>query len=180
MPLLIWFSPLELEPQTKHRFAIGAFMVIAWITQAAEFALAGFIGCFLFWALGVAPFNVAFRGFANNTAWFLFGAMLIGLIASKSGLARRLAYAVMVRVGISYSRILLGLVITDFLLTFIVPSGLARVVILAAIALALVEAFRAERGSNIACGMFLVLTYTGNIFDKMLLAGPGRSRRPAS
>ena len=59
------------------------------------------------------------------------------------------------------------------LLTFIVPSGLARVVILASIALALVEAYQAVRGSNIARGMFLILTYTGNIFDKMILAGAG-------
>ena len=173
VPVLIWFLPLQLDPRTQHMFAIGAFMIIAWITQAAEFALAGFIGCFLFWALGVAPFKVAFAGFADHTAWFLFGAMLIGLIAEQSGLARRLAYTVMRRVGISYSRILLGLVITSFLLTFIVPSGLARVVILAAIALALLEAFQAPRGSNTARGMFLVLTYTGNIFDKMLLAGAG-------
>ena len=173
VPVLIWFLPLQLEPRIKHMFAIGAFMIIAWITQAAEFALAGFIGCFLFWALGVAPFNVAFAGFANHTAWFLFGAMLIGLVADRSGLARRLAYTVMGYMGISYARILLGLVITSFLLTFIVPSGLARVVILAAIALALLEAFQAPRGSNTARGMFLVLTYTSNIFDKMVLAGAG-------
>lgn len=173
VPVLIWFAPLQLEPRIRHMFAIGTFMIIAWITQAAEFALAGFIGCFLFWALGVVPFKVAFAGFADHTAWFLFGAMLIGLIADRSGLARRLAYTVMGHVGISYSRILLGLVITSFLLTFIVPSGLARVVILAAIALALLEAFQARRGGNTARGMFLVLTYTGNIFDKMLLAGAG-------
>lgn len=173
IPALIWFLPLQLEPRTKHMFAIGAFMIIAWITQATDFALSGFIGCFLFWALGVAPFNVAFAGFANHTAWFLFGAMLIGLVADRSGLARRLAYTVMGRVGISYSRILLGLIITSFLLTFVVPSGLARVVILAAIALALLEAFQARRGDNVARGMFLVLTYTGNIFDKMVLAGAG-------
>jgi len=171
VPVLIWFSPLPIEPRVKHMFAIAAFMIIAWITQAMEYALAGFIGCFLFWALRVAPFNVSFAGFANHTAWFLFGAMLIGLVADRSGLARRLAYTVMRRVGISYPRILLGMIITSFLLTFIVPSGLARVVILAAIALALLEAFQAGRGSNIARGMFLVLTYTANIFDKMLLAG---------
>ena len=173
IPLVIWFSPIHLAPQTKHGFAILAFMVIAWITQAAEFALAGFVGCFLFWALGVVRFDVAFSGFSSGTAWFLFAAMLIGLIASKSGLARRLAYTVMRRVGITYPRVLLGLIITNFLLTFIVPSGLARVVILASIALALVEAYQTARGSNIARGMFLVLTYTGNIFDKMILAGAG-------
>jgi solute carrier family 13 (sodium-dependent dicarboxylate transporter), member 2/3/5 len=173
VPIGVWFAPLPLEPQTQHAFAIVGFMVIAWITQAMEFALAGFIGCFLFWALGIVRFEQAFSGFANDTPWFLFAAMLIGLMTSKTGLARRLAYNIMLMVGSSYPRILLGLIITDFLLTIIVPSGLARVVILAAIALALCEAFNAQRGSNIARGMFLVLTYTANIFDKMIIAGAG-------
>jgi di/tricarboxylate transporter len=68
VPLAIWFAPLDLEPQTKHAFAIVGFMVIAWITQAMDYALAGFIGCFLFWALGIVRFPVAFSGFANDTA----------------------------------------------------------------------------------------------------------------
>jgi hypothetical protein len=173
LPLVIWFAPLDLEPQTKHTFAIVAFMVVAWITQAVDYALAGFIGCFLFWALGIVRFPVAFSGFANDTAWFLFGALLIGAIATRSGVARRLAFTVMLRVGVTYPRILLGLIVTDFLLTFVVPSGIARVVIMAAIALGLVEAFDATRGSNVARGMFLIITYTANIFDKMIIAGAG-------
>jgi solute carrier family 13 (sodium-dependent dicarboxylate transporter), member 2/3/5 len=173
IPVCLWFAPLSLAPQTQHGLAIVCFMVVAWITQAMEFAIAGLVGCFLFWALRVVPFNVAFSGFANDTPWFLFAALLLGRIAGKSGLARRLAYSVMLRVGTTYSRILLGLIVTDFLLTFIVPSGLARVAILATIALALIEGFRAEKGSNIARGMFLIMTYTGNLFDKMILAGAG-------
>jgi anion transporter len=173
VPIAVWFAPLGLAPQTQHGFAIICFMVLAWMTQAMEFAIAGFIGCFLFWALGVVKFPVAFSGFANDTPWFLFAALLIGRIAGKSGLGRRLAYSVMLRVGATYPRILLGLILTDFLLTFIVPSGLARVAILATIALALIEAFRAEKGSNVARGMFLIMTYTGNLFDKMILAGAG-------
>ena len=171
VPLAIWFAPIDLEPTTKHGLAITTFMVIAWITQAMEYAVAGLIGCFLFWALKVVSFNVAFSGFASDTAWFLFGALLIGAIATKSGVARRLAFFIMLRIGITYPRILLGLIVTDFLLTVIVPSGLARVVILAAIALGLAEAFGARQGSNVARGMFLIITYTANIFDKMIIAG---------
>ena len=52
----------------------------------------------------------------------------------------------MLRIGITYPRILLGLIVTDFLLTFIVPSGIARVVIMASIALGLAEAFQIETG----------------------------------
>jgi solute carrier family 13 (sodium-dependent dicarboxylate transporter), member 2/3/5 len=173
VPLAVWFAPLPLEPVTKHGFAIVAFMVIAWITQAMDYALAGFVGCFLFWALGIVKFPVAFSGFANDTAWFLFGALLLGVIATRSGIARRLAYFIMLRIGTTYPRILLGLIVTDFLLTFIVPSGIARVVIMASIALGLAEAFNAPPGNNMSRGMFLVLSYTANIFDKMIIAGAG-------
>jgi solute carrier family 13 (sodium-dependent dicarboxylate transporter), member 2/3/5 len=173
VPLVVWFAPLPLEPLTKHGFAIVGFMIIAWITRAMDYALAGFVGCFLFWALGVVRFPVAFSGFADDTAWFLFGALLLGVIATRSGVARRLAYFIMLRVGITYPRILLGLILTDFLLTFIVPSGIARVVIMASIALGLAEAFKSGVGSNVSRGMFLVLSYTANIFDKMIIAGAG-------
>ena len=162
VPLAVWFAPL-LEPVTKHGFAIVGFMIIAWITQAMDYALAGFVGCFLFWALGIVRFPVAFSGFANDTAWFLFGALLLGVIATRSGIARRLAYFIMLRIGTTYPRILLGLIITDFLLTFIVPSGIARVVIMASIALGLAEAFKAGPGNNLSRGMFLILSYTVNI-----------------
>jgi solute carrier family 13 (sodium-dependent dicarboxylate transporter), member 2/3/5 len=173
IPVAIWFMPVDVEPTTKHGLAIAMFMVVAWITQVMDYSVTGLIGCFLFWGLGVVRFPVAFSGFANDTAWFLFSALLLGVIATRSGVARRLAYMVMLRIGTTYPRILLGLIVTDFLLTFIVPSGVARLVIMAAVALGLVEAFRAETGSNVARGMFLVLTYTANIFDKMIIAGAG-------
>jgi len=174
VPALIWFAPLPLAPVTKHGMAIAALMILGWATEAAEPALVGFIGCFLFWALKIVPdFRGAFSGFASDTAWFLFGALLIGAIATKSGLARRLAYLVMMRVGVSYSRLLLGLIVTDFLLTLIVPSGLARVVIMASISLGLVEAFRLGPGSNVGRGVFLIITYTAGLFDKMIIAGAG-------
>lgn len=171
VPPLVWFTPSPLQPVTQHAFAIVGFMVVAWITRAMDYALAGFIGCFLFWALRIVTFPVAFSGFANDTAWFLFGALLLGVVATRSGIARRIAYFVMLRVGVTYPRILLSLIVTDFLLTFIVPSGIARVVIMASIALGLAEAFNSPPGSNVSRGMFLVLSYTANIFDKMIIAG---------
>ncbi|HKQ73735.1 MAG TPA: SLC13 family permease [Blastocatellia bacterium] len=171
VPITIWFAPLELELTAKRALAIALFIIIAWITEALDHALAGLIGCYLFWALGVVKFNVAFSGFANDTAWFLFGAVLFGAMATKSGLARRLAFLVILRVGKTYPQILLGLILSDFLLTFLVPSGIARVVILGAVALGLTEAFGLSKGSNVGRGMFLILTYTAGIFDKMIIAG---------
>ena len=171
VPLAVWFAPLQLEPRPRHALAITLGVVIAWITQAFDHALAGLMGCYLYWALGVVKFETAFYGFSNSTPWFLFGALLFGVMATKSGIARRLAYMVMRRVGHSYARLLLGLILSDFLLTFLVPSGIARVVLMAAVALGLIEAFGVGPGSNIGRGMFIILTYTATVFDKMVIAG---------
>jgi anion transporter len=92
-------------------------------------------------------------------------------MAAQTGLARRLAYSVMSVAGISYARILLGIIVVDFLMTFIVPSGVSRVVILAAICIGIVEAFGVAPRSNISRGLFIIFTYSATIFDKMLIAG---------
>jgi di/tricarboxylate transporter len=97
--------------------------------------------------------------------------MLFGMMASKTGLARRIAYLVMLRIGSTYSRLLLGLIVSNFLLTFVAPSGIARVILMATIALGLIEAFGLDLKSNVARGMFIVLTYTTGIFDKVVIAG---------
>src|SRR5437667_1909343 len=142
-PLLLialWFAPTHQSPAAQHAIAIAALMIIFWATEALDHALAGCIGLFLFWALGVAEFERAFSGFSNETPWFLLGAILIGAMANKSGMAQRIAYSMVTRIGTSYSRLLLAFIIVDFVMTFLIPSGIARVTILASIAAGTVQA----------------------------------------
>ncbi len=141
----------------EHAIAISLFMILAWAFEALSPGLAGLIGCYLYWALGVVSVDVAFSGFADDTPWFLLAAILFGALAIKSGLARRIAFGVMLRAGTTYSRLLLGLIVADALITFCVPSGVPRVIIMAAIALGVNEAFGLEKGSNISRGMLWCL-----------------------
>ncbi len=171
IPTALWLLPLHLDPRAQHAIAISLFMILAWATEIMDHGLTGLLGCYLFWASGIVRFDVAFSGFADDTPWFLMGAILFGTMAAKSGLARRLAYLVTIRVGTSYSRLLLALILSDFLLTFLVPSGMARVTIMAAVAIGLIEAFGLGVGSNVGRGMFLILTYTAGVFDKSIIAG---------
>src|SRR5207302_3874961 len=137
----IWFAPLTIPPAAQGAMAISSFMILAWMTNIMEYGAAGLIGCLLFWATGVAKIETAFSGFASDTPWFLFGAILLGTAASKTGVPQRIGAFVVSRVGTSYSRLLLGLIVTSFLLTFIVPSGNARLVIMAAFAISIINVF---------------------------------------
>lgn len=171
LPILVWLAPLNLEPAAKHALAIASFTIVAWMTEAIDHAFAGLLGCYLLWTLGIAKFETAFGGFASPAPWFIFGALLLGTGVTKSGLGQRLAYLVLARTGTTYSRILLGFVLVSFLLTLVVPSGSACIAIKATVALGLVQAFQLLPGSNIARAIFLVLTYSAGLFNKMVIAG---------
>jgi len=167
----LWFAPTHDVAAARHAIAIAALMIVLWATEAVDHALAGIIGIFLFWSLGVAEFERAFSGFSNETSWFLLGAILIGAMAHKSGMAQRIAYTLLSRIGTSYSRLLLAFILVDFLMTFLIPSGIARVTILGAIAAGAVQAIGFGNRSNIGRGLLIIVTYTAAIFDKMVIAG---------
>ena len=169
----IWLSPLALSSNTKVALAISAMMIIAWMTEVMEYASAGLVGLFLFWVFGIAKPEVIFSGFVNDASWFYIGAVFLGTMATKTGLPQRIAGFVVGRVGLTYSRLLLGLIVINFLLVFIVPSGVARVVIMAPICIGVINLFGVDKGSNIGRGIFLLVTYTCAIFDKMIIAGTG-------
>jgi sodium-dependent dicarboxylate transporter 2/3/5 len=171
IPSAVWLAPFQTDPTAKHALAVASFMIAAWITEVIPHAVTGIIGCYLFWVLKVVSFDSAFSGFADQTPWFLFGAALIGTMATKSGMARRLAYTIMSKVGSGYSRLLLGFILSSFCLTFLVPSGIASLIIMAAVGVGVMEVFGLGRGSNVGRGIFITLTYTAGSFDKMVVAG---------
>jgi di/tricarboxylate transporter len=90
VPLAIWLTPFPVAPAAKGAMAISSFMILAWMTNVMEYGAAGLIGCLLFWATGVAKVETAFSGFANDTPWFLFGAVLLGTAANKTGVPQRI------------------------------------------------------------------------------------------
>ena len=171
VPLAIWLAPLPIDRTMHAAIAISAFLIIAWMTELMDYAATGLLGLMLFWFFDIADESVIFSGFVNDTSWFYVGAMLIGAMAAKSGLPQRIGNFVISSIGVTYSRVLLGLIIIDLLLTFVVPSGTAVLVIMASLALAVMKLFDAGKGSNIGRGLFLVLTYVTGIFNKMIIAG---------
>ncbi len=171
VPIVVWFAPLGLDRNIQRVLAVTAFLIVSWMTEVLDHTMTGFMGCFLYWALGLARFPVAFSGFAEDTPWFIYGGMLIGAMVTKSGLARRLAYLVMRPFGSRYSPLLFGLILANYLLTFLIPSSIARLVVTLATALGLIEVFGVGRGSNIGRAMFVTLTLTSGVFDKMIIAG---------
>src|SRR5262245_52300692 len=71
IPVSFWFLRAALDPRAQSASAITLFMILSRATELLGHGLTGLIGCYLFWALNVVGFEVAFSGFANDTPWFL-------------------------------------------------------------------------------------------------------------
>ena len=168
---VLWFVPASLQPVTRQALAIAVAAMVLWATVPWPQAWTGAGALFLFVATGVAPASQAISGFWNSTTQFLLGALLLGRAVSGTGLARRLAFRLASALGSSYSGLLLAFITTDFLLTFLIPSGIARVSVLAAIVAGLCESLGLPRQDRAARGLMLAVTCSASIFDKMVLAG---------
>lgn len=169
--LLIWLAPIDLDPIQHKALAITAFMIVSWILEPMDHGLTALVGIYLFWALQVAKFSVAFSGFINSTTWFLFSSLLMAEAAARTGLAKRLGLLVMSKLGSSATRMLAGLLGLSFLLTFFVPSGMGRIALLTPLTAGLVKACGISDRSNAARGFFVALTAFAGFSDVMILSG---------
>jgi anion transporter len=167
---VLWSVHAPLEPAAQHSVAIAALLIAFWTTEILPHAITGLLGCWLFWTLGVVPTRVALAGFSTDAPWFLLGALFIGAMATESGLAKRLAYTMLSSVGASYSRILMAFLLTSFVMTFMIPSGPPRVILLGAIVLGVVESYGLERTSNVARSLILAVTFSASLFDKSVIS----------
>ncbi len=163
--------PISTSEVGRKVFAITILMLVMFITETVPLAVTALIGCLLFWVWARLPLSKSFSGFTNSTPWYVLGIMLLGVMAESTGLAKRMAYHIICRLGTSYSKILAGMMLVNYLLTFVLPSGVARCIILVAISIGMLEAFGMERGSNIGKGLVLSMTYLASLFDKTVIAG---------
>lgn len=168
--LFIWMLPLAVNPAAHLALALAivGFMIVYWITEPIDPGMTAIIGCFLFWAFQVVPSTIAFT---TITPWYVFGSMLMGQAAARSGLAKRIGSLILHMVGISYSRLLLGLITMVFALNLFIPSPVAQITTLAPIVIGIAAGLGVGPHSNVAKGLFIALTYTASLFNKMFLNG---------
>ena len=101
--------------------AIGLFFLagIWWVFEVTPIGVTGL-------AIGVVqalflirPAKEAFRDFMDPTVLFILGSLLIGLVFTKSGITKRIAYKMLIAVGEDTRKILLGVFVITALLTHI-------------------------------------------------------------
>ncbi len=138
---IIWSLPGigTLESIGQRALAILALGVLFWATEVLASGVTAIMVLGLLMALGV-PGSVALSGFAASGFWILVAVLFFGYAMDKTGLARRIAYRILLLFPPTYAGVLFAFLLIGFVLTLGIPSMTVRTAILMPIAWALVQA----------------------------------------
>jgi divalent anion:Na+ symporter, DASS family len=164
-----------LDPVGRSALAIIAMAVILWIADTLNVGITAILTLGLLIVAGV-PSGVALSGFATGAFWILVSVLFFGTAMERTGLARRIAYRILLFFPPTFGGISCAFMLIGFVLTLGVPSMTVRTAIMVPIAFALVQAIKLpmpSRGSAlIVLGAFEMAVLPGCAVLTGSLFGP--------
>ena len=129
---LIMFMPTPegMTESAKAVFAISAWMITWWITEAIPVYATALLPLGLIPMLGVLPVKDVASEYMHPIIVLLLGMFMIALAIEKSGLHRKIAFELISIFGYSPKRIVWGFMITTALLSTVVMSTTVVLILL--------------------------------------------------
>ena len=139
--ILLVPTPPDLSSAGHRMLGVLVFSVIIWITEAVSYPVsAAVIMSLMAFLLGTAPnmlnpskvlgtsgaLKMALSGFSSPALALVGAALFIAAAMMKTGLDRRIALFILSKIGARTNRVLAGVIIVGFVLSFFVPSTTAR------------------------------------------------------
>ena len=144
--------------------------IVLWTTEALEPGVTALLGVALL-ALTGTGMRGALQGFASPVPYFLVGVLTMGVAVVRSGLAERLARAILARARGRSRTVYLQLVLAFPALTFVLPSATTRSGILIHIYDELFALAAVPRGAPVAKAVMLALSSINRLASTALLTG---------
>jgi sodium-dependent dicarboxylate transporter 2/3/5 len=138
---VVWLSPSwpdAVDPAGKHfplspqgKLSLGLFLLAAtwWVFEVVPIGVTGITIGVVQALFSIREPRVAFTDFMEPSVWFIFGSIVIGMVFSRSGLTKRMAFKMLVLVGEKTSMIYLG--------SFLMCAALTHIMAHTAVAAAL-------------------------------------------
>jgi sodium-dependent dicarboxylate transporter 2/3/5 len=101
-------GPTSLEPEGWAAASVMVLMAAWWLTEAVPIAVTALLPLVLFPVLELMTMQEAATPYANEVIFLFMGGFFLAKSMEKWGLHRRIALAIVARMGASPSRVLLG------------------------------------------------------------------------
>jgi len=140
--------PAGLSAAAWHTAALGLLMAVWWMTEALPIPATALLPLALFPLFGVAPMADAAAPFAHPLIFLFLGGFLLALAMERWRLHRRIALAVVLRLGTRPVRLVAGFMVASALLSMWI-SNTATAMLMLPIGLSLVDLVRRSvRGAD--------------------------------
>ncbi|HQA04603.1 MAG TPA: SLC13 family permease [Thermodesulfovibrio thiophilus] len=158
--IIFCFIPVGLPELDARIFGIILFVVVMWIFEPIPpFASTLLIMPFMYFA-GV-PVTDILGGFSSPTWVAVIGIFMFGLAIQVSGIGHRLSLLLLSHISATYSSLILGFLLVGLVLTFIIPSSVAKSVILLPIALSIGKEMEKQKNGPAKAGLTLSAMFGG-------------------
>ena len=184
--ILVYYSPPwpdAIDPQGKAfalspagKGALAVFLLAAtwWVFEVVPIGVTSLAIGVLQVLFFIRPAKDAFKDFMDPSVLFIFGSIVVGLVFTKTGLTRRIAYKMLAIVGEKTSMIYLGC----FLLTSALTHIMAHTAVAATIYPLLVAIYamygEGDKPTKFGKGLFIGMAYVAGAGSIVTLLGAAR------
>lgn len=166
-------SPDGMTVEIRLVLTVFFFALILWLTKAIPYAVSSVLSVTLLFALGVTDtFDEAVIGYASTLVFFLFLLLLLGNAISKVKLDERVAKRLLSSQS-TPRRTIRSLAGNLLMLSFLMPSAMARTVTFIPVVRRLATAYGLSHDSDFERSSFLLLGHVNPIASMALMTGGG-------
>jgi len=164
----------ELTREGKGAMAVFLLAATWWVFEVVPIGITSLAIGVLQVLFFVRPAKEAFTDFMDPNVLFIFGSMVVGLVFTKTGLTRRIAYKMLAIVGEKTSMIYLGC----FVLTAALTHIMAHTAVAATIYPLLVAIYamygEGDKPTKFGKGLFIGMAYVAGAGSIVTLLGAAR------
>ncbi len=166
-------SPEDLADEAKVVLAIALWMIIWWVTEAISVYATALLPLALIPITGVASLNEVATEYMHPIVVLLLGMFLIAIAVERSGLHKQIAFALISLFGYSPKRIIWGFMIASALISTVIMSTTA-VIIMLPIAFVILNSLTKAKvnvGRDFRVALMLGIAYSSSIGSVATLIG---------
>ncbi len=162
------------NPAITYTFAVAVLMALWWITEVLPLAVTSLLPLVLFPMLGVMGGKIVASSYINDIIFLFLGGFIFALAMQKWNLHKRIALKLLLIVGNSPTKILLGFMLSTALLSMWISNTattMLMVPILISIIMKLEEINSKKSVKHFSTGLLLAVAYSASIGGISTLVG---------
>lgn len=165
--------PAGMTPEIQSVLTVFFFALVLWLTKAIPYTLSSVLSVVLLFTLGLTEtFEEAAIGYASTLFFFLFVLLLLGNAISKVELDDRVAKGLLSSQS-TPRRTIRSLASNLLILSFFMPSAMARTVTFIPVVRRLTKAYGLDQNSSFTRSSFVLLGHVNPIASMALMTGGG-------